>query len=138
MTIRSYNPKDYSKLRELYLDSDTYGGQFSEARDGEERLRRKIEADPDAILVAEVDGEIVGSVSLIDDGRIAWLFRFAVRDQDMEVAQALRDEALKILKSRGHSEVLVYTPAGNETLYNHYEQLGFNRGEDYTCYWQGI
>lgn len=138
MIVRQYKTSDYEQLKALYLDSSTFGGQFDEARDAADRLRKKIEADPDAILVAEQDGKLRGSVSLIDDGRVAWLFRFTVLQEDSGVAKALCDKALEALKSRGHTEVLVYTPVGNQDLYDRYEQLGFTKGGDYTCYWKGL
>lgn len=138
MKIRSYQPSDYEQLKTLYLDSSTFGGQFDEARDAADRLRKKIEADPDAVLVAELNGKLVGTVSLIEDGRVAWLFRYAVQKDQTEVLNALHDKAIEILRSRGHSQVLVYTPVGNDELDNRYEQLGFIKGGDYTCFWKDI
>lgn len=138
MKVRSYQPSDYVQLKALYLDSSTFGGQFDEARDGADRLRKRVEADPDAILVAEFDDKLVGTVSLIDDGRIAWLFRYAVQKDQFEALKALHDRAIHLLKSRGHSQVLVYTPVGNNELDNRYEHLGFTKGSDYTCYWKDI
>ena len=138
MIVRSYEPSDYEQLKALYLNSDTFGGQFDEARDASDRLKKKIEADPDAILVAFEDERVVGSVSLIDDGRVAWLFRFAVPLDDVDAVQALHDKATALLKERGHAEVLVYTPVGNQDLNSRYEQLGFTKGGDYACYWKGL
>lgn len=138
MHIRQYRPSDYDQLKTLYLDSSTFGGQFDEARDAQDRVQKKIEADSDAILVAENEERLVGTVSLIDDGRVAWLFRFAVKDQDAEVASALHNKAIEILKSRGHEQVLVYSPVGDQQLDARYEQLGFVKGGDYTCYWKEI
>lgn len=138
MNIRNYRPSDYEQLKRLYLDSSTFGGQFDEARVAAERLQRKIEADPDAILVAELDGKLVGTVSLIDDGRIAWLFRYAVQKAQTEAPRKLHDRAIEGLKNRGHTQVLVYTPVGNNELDSRYEQLDFTKGGDYTCYWKEI
>lgn len=138
MIIRPYQLSDYEQLKKLYLDSSTFGGQFDEARDAADRLQKKIEADPDAILIAEQDNKIVGTVSLIDDGRVAWLFRFAVQKDQTEALNALHDKAISILQSRGHSQVLIYTPVGNAELDNRYEELGFNKGDDYTCYWKNL
>lgn len=138
ISIRPYSSSDYEQLKALYLDSSTFGGQFDEARDAQDRLQRKIESDPDAILVAERIGRLVGTVSLIDDGRVAWLFRFAVKDQDSEVLTALHDRAIETLARRGHSQVLVYSPTGDAALDSRYEQLGFTKGSDYTCFWKEI
>lgn len=138
MIIRGYEPSDYEQLKALYLDSGTFGGQFDEARDASERLRKKIEADPDAIIVAVENEKIIGTVSLIDDGRVAWLFRFAVPLTNGGVTKALHDKALELLKARGHSQVLVYTPVGNADLDARYSELGFTKGGDYTCFWKEI
>jgi predicted N-acetyltransferase YhbS len=140
MNVRPYQPADYEQVIALYRQSELYGGQFDENRDSEERLQKRIEADPDAILVAEQDNKIVGTVSLIEDSRVAWLFRFAVQhgEQEAAITKALGDIALATLKAKGHNQVLVYTPVGNDRLDNRYEKLGFSRGTDYTCYWKDI
>jgi len=136
MKIRYYEPADYEQLKALYLDSSLFGGQFDDARDSEIRLHKKIEADPNSILVAEEEGRLIGTVSLIDDGRVAWLFRFAVTN--MEVAKLLHDKAIDALKQSGHSQVLVYSPVSNQKLNSRYDVLGFTKGGDYSCFWKDI
>jgi predicted N-acetyltransferase YhbS len=138
--IRSYDKDDYEGLLKLYKDSSLYGGVFDENRDAQEKLTRRMEADADAILIAEQDGQIVGSVSLIEDGRVAWFFRFAVAGvpDEQNIAEALLDAASTALTKRGHHQVLVYTPVGNQKLNARYESLGFTKGSDYTCFWKDI
>lgn len=140
INIRPYSEGEYEAVASLYKNSDLYGGQFDENRDSRERLRDQIESDPESVLVAEVGGNIIGTISLIVDKRVAWLFRFAVLkgEHENEVARALYEKAVLILKSRGHTQVLVYTPMGEESLYARYEKLGFTKGSDYTCYWKDI
>lgn len=136
--IRSYTDSDYEKLKELYLHSEWYGGVFDEARDGRDRLANKIADDPESILVYEQDGELLGTISLIEDGRVAWLFRFVVKDNNPEITKGLYDHVTKILESRKHTQILVYTPVGDESLDNRYSELGMIKGGDYTCYWADI
>lgn len=136
--IRSYVDTDYDQLKELYLHTEWYGGQFDEARDSKERLATKIAEDPESILVYEKNGELLGTISLIEDGRVAWLFRFAVKENNQQIAKELHDRAIEVLKGRGHSQVLVYTPVGNLVLSGRYENLGMTKGGDYTCFWQDI
>lgn len=64
MTIHSYSSEDYDQLISLYKQPELYGGIFDEARDVKEKLQKRIENDPEAILVAEKAGKIVGSISL--------------------------------------------------------------------------
>ena len=138
--IRNYNPKnDYEAIKSLYEDSSTFGGQFDEARDSEDKLKKLVDEKPNAILVAEIDNAIVGTVTLFEDGRSAWLYRFAVKkENEKEVSFALWNEAKVIMKSRGHSQVLVYAPAGDLNFENRYKDIGFNKGNDFTAYWQDL
>ncbi len=141
ITIRRYNPDlDYQSVKNLYVASETFGGQFDETRDGEERLAKLVNEKPDSILVAESNGEVVGTVTVFEDGRSAWLYRFAVRDQDeILIAQALYERAQEILRELGHhTQVLVYAPTGNIDFENRYTALGFKKGNNYTAYWQDI
>lgn len=136
--IRSYKDSDYEQLKQLYLRKELYGGVFDEARDSQERLERKISQDPEAILVYENDSNLIGTVSLIEDGRVAWLYRFIVMDFDSEVTRHLYDQAVSILKSRGHAQVLVYSEPNNPKLDERYKSLGMVKGNNYACYWKDI
>lgn len=138
MAVRNYTDSDYARLKELYLHSEWYGGVFDEARDGRERLASKIADDPEAILVYEKDGELAGTISIIEDGRVAWLYRFVVKDFEEQITKELYDAACEILKSRGHKEVLVYSGAGDKELDSRYVSLGMDRGADYTCFWSEL
>ena len=136
--IRSYQGSDYEKLKELYQHSEWCGGLFDEARDSQEKLATKIADDPDAILVYEQNGELLGSISLIEDGRVAWFFRFVVKDNNQEIAKELYDNAVTIFKGRGHTQVLVYSPIGNTDLDNRYQSLGMTKGNNFTAYWSDL
>ncbi|HET9850805.1 MAG TPA: hypothetical protein VFP35_04270 [Candidatus Saccharimonadales bacterium] len=136
--IRPYKDADYENLKQLYEHSEWYGGQFDKARDGRQRLADKIAQDPESIWLYEKDGRLLASVSLIEDGRVAWLFRFAVKDNDQLVAEALYRKAAAIFKQRGHSQVLVYSPAGNQKLNERWQKLGMNKGHDFTAFWKDL
>jgi predicted N-acetyltransferase YhbS len=138
--IRNYNSSDYKQVADLYKQSALYGGQYDDARDSEEKLQKLIENKPDAILVAESDNEIIGTVTIFEDGRFAWLYRFAVNkgEQESEATQMLWNKAGGILKKSGHTQVLVYAPAGDRNFEERYIQLGFKKGNDFTAYWQDL
>lgn len=136
--VRGYRDEDYEQLKELYSHTEWYGGQFDEARDSKERIPAKISADPESILVYENNGQLGGTVSLIEDGRVAILFRFVVRENNSDVAKALYDKAVEVIKSRGHNQVLVYSPLENQQLNTRYKDLGMTNGSDYTCFWQNL
>ncbi len=138
--IRNYNSDtDYEAVKALYESTETYGGQYDDARDAKDRLEILIHQKPDAILVAEDGSKILGTVTLFEDGRSAWLYRFAVLTQyEKDVTRLLYEKASSILKQKGHTQVLVYAPAGYINFEQRYAALGFNKGADYTAYWQDL
>ena len=140
MVIRNYNPDtDYPSIEALLNAEGTFGGQFDEARDTKERIDALESAKPGSVLVAEDDGVIVGTVTLFEDGRSAWLYRFAVQqDNEAEITKHLNEQALQTMKDRGHTQVLVYAPQGDKHFEDRYASLGFNKGSDFTAYWQDI
>ncbi len=140
MIIRSYNPgTDYSSVEVLYKNTSTFGGQFDEARDSEKKLRKLIERTSDAILVAEKNGRIIGTVTIFEDGRSAWLYRFAVeKESEKETVDALWRKAKEVLKEMGHTQVLVYAPVGDKDFEERYTGIGFSKGNDFTAYWQNL
>lgn len=141
MNIRNYLDSDYGQLMALYDKSDLYGGQRDDNRDSKAKLQAVTSHDPEAILIAEYNGRIVGTVSLIEDGRVAWLFRFAVEQSKDEKAilGQLYAAASRILKHRGHNQVLVYSPVGHTHLDTRYTALlGFEKGSNFTCFWKDI
>lgn len=139
MNIRSYQLTDYKQVKSLLTAPDTFGGVFDEARDSQERLDELEMRKPSSILVAESEGQVVGTVTLFEDGRAAWLYRFAVSlSHEAEATQLLKDAAAAELKHRGHTQVLVYAPQGDQHFEDRYTALGFHKGNDFTAYWQQV
>ena len=134
--IRPYVPTDYEAVRRLYEIPATFGGQFDADRDSKERLDEQSAHDRESILIAEADGRIVGTVSILADNRFAWLMRFAATDP--RATGMLCDEACRILKERGHKQVLVYAPTSDSSFKTRYTSVGFNTGDEYTCFWREI
>ncbi len=138
--VRQYKASDYQKLEVLYKKKETYGGEFSEHRDSKAVIDRITSKDPYAVLVAELDGEIVGTISLIENERVAWLYRFCVIDDvnKDKVAEALCEKAEDLLTRRGHGQVLVYSDPNNSKLNERYKKLGFDKGGNYVCFWKDL
>lgn len=138
MSVRPYHPDDYESLRALYVQGDLYGGQFDADRDSKARLDEMCRRDAQSVLVFEQDGVVVGTISLLENGRFAWLMRFAVMDGYDGVVQALYARAADILRARGHLQVLVYAPAGQNAILDRYKGLGLQAGLSYTCFWAAL
>ena len=98
ITIRRYKLPDYPGVKQNLIE----GKMFYETIYSEAKMRTKIGNDPESILVAEVNGEVVGNVYIVSD----WgplLFGLAVRKscRNRGIGKRLVEEATKILKSKG-------------------------------------
>lgn len=134
MNIRPYQPSDYKQLTTLYKHSDQF--KFDEVTDSEVNISRKIERDPESLVIAEHEGQIVGSVSIIEDGRIAILFRL-VASADA-ILQALVQSAEDLLKKRGYGQMHNTAPTNDLNAIMERQRLGFKSGETYTWFWKEI
>ena len=125
--IRFYKPEDYSQVKAIYQGK---GAWFREGVDDEERLRTKIKRDPESILVAEKAGKVVGTISLIEDGRHAFIVRLAVleSERDKGIGSKLLQEAERILMGRGLKKINILVSETEEDLYDYYEKRGYKRG----------
>lgn len=141
LNIRYYQPVDYEALITLYHQGHLYGGQFDENRDSLEKLAGIIARDPESIIICtDQRNTVIGTVSLIEDGRVAWLFRFAVArtEREAEISKLLYQKAKEVLKSRGHHQILVYTDSQDAHLKQRYKDLEMQEGGIYTCFWSDI
>jgi hypothetical protein len=139
MKIRYYLPSDYSQLIKLYQTSGEF--KVDEITDSEDNIKRKIERDPKSILLAEENGELLGSVSIIEDGRIALLFRFVAKGSNEEkenISKQILHEAESLLKDRGYEEVHNTVPLDDLTALTEKEGIGFTKGNAYMWFWKKI
>lgn len=135
--VRRYVDADYEQLKALMEHTELYGGTFDEARDGRDRLQQKIAQDPESILVFQQGSELVGTLSIVDDGRVAMLFRFIVKNHEESVNKALYEHAVATLKARGHEQVLIYS-SKDKAVQARYKKLGMHEGNEYVCYWSEL
>ena len=127
--VRAYEPADYARVREI-LDQ---GNLFYEPFDASERLNEKILRDPKSIFVAVRSSEIIGTVSIMEDGRMPFIFRLAVKQEfrNAGIGIMLMDSAEKELFSRGYKEVHILVETETEQLQGYYAKQGYEKGNSY-------
>lgn len=134
--IRPYTSKDYASVIELYKE----GNLFEEEVDEEKIITLKITRDPESILVALKDNKIVGTVSIMEDGRLAFIFRLAVKTNERRqgIGAALLAEAEKILKKRGNTMVNIIVNEKHEDLQIYYEKLKYKKARVWRWMWKEL
>ncbi|MFO0970866.1 MAG: GNAT family N-acetyltransferase [Candidatus Saccharimonadales bacterium] len=140
MQVRLYQGSDFEKLIALYKNKASYGGNYDENRDTPSKLEET--ARVGSLYVAEdSSGCIVGSFMILDNPHTFWLIRF-VLDPEAEdllaIGGSLAKKAQEVAQERGHSSIIVYTDSDDQSLNQRYTDLGFNKADEYRCYWKGV
>lgn len=139
MKIEFYKDADYQQLIALYETSKQFPADA--VTDSKEGLFSKISRDPESVLLAKEDNKLIGSVSIIEDGRIALLFRLVVSPESHDqnsVLKLLVSKSEEILKEKGYKEVHNTSPSDNEDALSEREILGFKKGSEYTWFWKSL
>lgn len=127
--IRTYDPtKDYPQVRKCMED----GKLFYESMDSEERLARAIAMSPGCILVADLNGLVVGS-AIIQDLYGPLLFRLAVSpdQRGKGVGKKLNDAAKERAKSQGFTQAHILVAEAEPELQELYKSWGWEEGSLY-------
>lgn len=124
MHIRPYQTDDQAAIIQLWRDT-----VFDPAphNDPALSLRNKLAVDPDLLLVAIVDSELVGTVMGGYDGHRGWIYSVAVKASRRRegIGSALIRQLEIEMAERGCLKVNLQVRATNSGVIPFYESLGF-------------
>ena len=89
-------------------------------------IRSMVAHAPDLFFVAELDGEVVGTVLAGWDGHRGWIYSLGVRP-DLErrgIGSALLDHAIVALRERGCPKINLQVRGDNRAVVGFYERRG--------------
>ena len=121
--IREFHyPQDYEQAARLWQNMDQ-GVRFSRS-DVPAEIEKKLTRDPDLFLVAELDGELVGTVIGGFDGRRGMIYHLAVvaSHRRRGIARALMGEIEKRLVAKGCIRAFLLVHADNADARALYEK----------------
>lgn len=136
--IRSYKPSDYPAVKHILQEAD----MFNDSWDSEVNLAEMIAADAETVLVAEMDGVIVGSVYVIRFGsNVAYIFRLAVKKEqrDKGIGSKLLEEVQKRFSAKGFREFGMFVTANETKLHEFYNKRGYHTsGRQFVYMWKEL
>ena len=102
---------------------------------GEQELERVVQSDSTRLLVAKLDGAIVGSLTLalfsVPTGLRAWIEDVVVDEgvRGQGIGAALNQEALKVARDQGARTVDLTSRPSRDAANRLYQRLGFKQRE---------
>lgn len=126
LILREYSiPSDYPKVIHLWQNAGP--GIHVRRSDEEHELAKKLQRDPDLFLVAEVDGQIIGSVLGGFDGRRGMVYHLAV-DTDYRkkgLGSLLMTELENRMSKKGCIRSYLLVTRDNLEAIHFYEDIGW-------------
>ncbi|MGF6192925.1 GNAT family acetyltransferase [Serratia sp. 2723] len=123
MEIRVFRQDDFEEVITLWERCDL----LRPWNDPEMDIERKLNHDPELFLVAEVGGEVVGSVMGGYDGHRGSAYYLGVHPdyRGRGIANALINRLEKKLIARGCPKIQLTVREDNDTVIEMYEKLGY-------------
>ncbi len=97
--------------------------------DEPDEIRKKLSRDPDLFLVAEADGELIGTVIGGFDGRRGMIYHLAVEAsfRKQGIGEMLMAEVERRLKEKGCVKSYLLVTTENESAMRFYKKRGWSR-----------
>jgi ribosomal protein S18 acetylase RimI-like enzyme len=131
--IRAFRyPQDYKAVYGMWEAAGP--GVHAGRSDQPGEIEKKLERDPDLFLIAETDGQIVGSVIGGYDGRRGMVYHLVVAPNQRKngIGAALMDELERRLLAKGCIRSYLMVLSDNIEAIRFYEARGWKKMELYT------
>lgn len=135
MKIREFNfDTDYAAAVKLWSSMEV-GVQVGRS-DTPEEIKRKLQRDPDLFLIAEIGGQIIGTIIGGYDGRRGMIYHLAIQAdvRQQGIGTMLLEEVEKRLQARGCKKCYLLITAENTGAARFYEQNNWREMKDDRIY----
>lgn len=134
MQIRSMTIEDYQDVYHLWQEIEGFG--LRSVDDSKEGIFRFLKRNPTTSVVAEENGEIIGSILCGHDGRTGCFYHVCVKKQHRNrgIAKSMTSYALEELKKEHISKVSLVAFSKNTTGNACWHELGWLERKDLNCY----
>jgi ribosomal protein S18 acetylase RimI-like enzyme len=124
LQVRTYRDSDRPEVVALWNTVFGYEGAYN---DPDVSIRRKLNAQPDLLFVADLDGHVVGTIMAGYDGHRGWIYSVAVSPNHRRrgVGSSLMQHAEQALTELGAPKINLQVRSSNSGVVPFYQSLGF-------------
>ena len=128
--IRSMKISDYEAIYSLWMSCKGMG--LNNLDDSKEGIEKFLNRNPNTCFVKEINNQIVGVIIVGNDGRRAYIYHTAVKEEyrGKGIARALVNKALAALKELGINKLALVVFDKNDDGNKFWEKLGFTKRDD--------
>jgi ribosomal protein S18 acetylase RimI-like enzyme len=137
--IREFHfPEDFPQVENLWASMER--GVRLGRSDTPDEIQKKLTRDPDLFLVAEEDGQIIGTVIGGYDGRRGLLYHLAVAAsyRGRGIGSRLMDEVESRLRAKGCLRCYLLVTTNNPEGMQYYEKHGWERMDYVVTYGKNL
>lgn len=132
--IRTMTAKDYEQVHALWMQISGFGiRSVDDSREGVERFLKR---NPQCSIVAERDGNIIGSILCGHDGRRGCLYHVCVHPdfRKQGIGKAMVIQAMQALKREQINKVCLIAFTKNDIGNAFWKEIGWTKREDLNYY----
>ena len=132
--IRVMEEEDYDKVHALWMQIKKFGiRSIDDSREGVVRFLRR---NPGNSVVAEKDGEIIGTILCGHDGRRAGFYHVCVKEEyrNRGIGKSMVSFAMEILRKEKVNKISLVAFKDNEVGNHFWNREGWERREDLNMY----
>ena len=121
---------DYEAIYSLWMSCKGMG--LNNLDDSKEGIEKFLNRNPNTCFVKEINNQIVGVIIVGNDGRRAYIYHTAVKEEyrGKGIARALVNKALAALKELGINKLALVVFDKNDDGNKFWEKLGFTKRDD--------
>lgn len=134
ISIRTMSSADYENVKTLWMTIRGFGiRSIDDSREGVERF---IKRNPTTSIVAEKDGEIIGSILCGHDGRNACFYHVCVREdfRRQGIGKTMAVTAMRQLQAEKINKVSLVAYKKNEIGNQFWHKAGWSLRDDLNTY----
>ncbi|MGH8814542.1 MAG: GNAT family acetyltransferase [Advenella sp.] len=125
--FRQFHPDDTEQVVALWQAC----GLTRPWNDPHKDIERKLQQEPELFIVAEHDGQLLGSVMAGYDGHRGWIYYLSVlpQYQSQGLGKSLVQQAEQRLRSKGCPKIQLMIRHDNSGVQDFYRTLGYEQAE---------